>query len=317
MLAICFDGRFPAIQDAGRPQPLEGEALIRVLTAGICNTDLEIFDGYMGFTGIPGHEFVGRVESGPEEWVGKRVVGEINIADGTCDLCKRGIPSQCRHRTTLGIDHHDGIFAEYVTLPVRNLHAVPDEVQDEQAVFVEPLAAALQTLESIHISPHDRVVLIGAGKLGLLVAQVLKLTGCNLSVVVRRDKPAALLHKWGIRAVFQEEVPRQRTQVVIDCTGSGEGFAAALDMVEPRGAIVLKSTYVTPPTADLTRIAVDEVRVIGSRCGPFDAALRLLQAGLIDVGSMIEARYPLAEGLEAIRHASEPGALKVLLQVSG
>lgn len=315
MRAVTFDGQVHYTTNAPIPEPNEHESLIRITKAGICNTDLEVFAGYLNFRGIPGHEFVGRVEAGAPEWMGRRVVGEINVVCGKCDMCLRGIPSQCRDRKAIGINRHDGAFADYLALPNRNLHAVPDDVTNEQAVFVEPLAAALQTLEAVHITPRDNVVLIGAGKLGLLTAQVMKLTGCDLSVVVRREKPAMLLNRWGIRAVTFDELPENRAQVVIDCTGNEEGFGAALDLVEPRGAILLKSTYTALPTANLTKVAVNELRVIGSRCGPFDAALRLLQAGLIDVESMIDARLPLDDSLEGFRQAAEPGALKVLLEV--
>lgn len=304
--ALAYHADWPA------PVPSGDQVRIRVTRAGVCNTDLELVAGYMAFTGIPGHEFVGVAESG--SWAGKRVVGEINVADGTCDLCQRGMTTQCRNRTTLGMHGHDGAFADEIALTAVNLHAVPDAVSDDQAVFVEPLAAAVQVLEALHISPRDRVVLIGAGKLGLLTAQVLALTGADLSVVVRRDRPRRLLEGWGIRAVSADELPGQRAQVVVDCTGTSEGFALAQDLVEPRGAIVLKSTYTGLPTANLTRVAVDEVRVIGSRCGPFDAALRLLARGIVDVTSLIEARYPIEDGLAAFEHAARPGALKVLLE---
>jgi threonine dehydrogenase-like Zn-dependent dehydrogenase len=288
------------------------QVAVRVTRAGVCNTDLELVAGYMGFRGILGHEFVGVAETGP--WAGQRVVGEINVADGTCDLCQRGIPSQCRNRTTVGLAGHDGAFADVLALTSANLHAVPDSVSDDEAVFVEPLAAALQVLEALPISPRDRVVLIGAGKLGLLTAQVLALTGADLSVVIRRERPRRLLEAWGIPAVSADDLPAQRAQVVVDCTGTSEGFALAQDLVEPRGAVVLKSTYTEMPRANLTRIAVDEVRVIGSRCGPFDAALRLLARKNVDVVSLIEARYPIERGLQAFEHAARPGALKVLLE---
>ncbi|MEO8397576.1 MAG: zinc-binding dehydrogenase, partial [Chloroflexota bacterium] len=225
-------------------------------------------------------------------------------------------PSQCRNRTAIGITEHPGAFADYLALTSRNLHIVPDRVSDDSAVFVEPLAAALQSVEAVHISPRDRVVLIGAGKLGLLVAQVMRLSGAEVAVVVRHEKPARLLNKWGIPALALSEVAPKRAQVVIDCTGTPEGFAEALNLVEPRGTIILKSTYKAVPQIDMSRIAVEEIKVVGSRCGPFDAALRLLAAGLIDVESLIEARYPLDEGLKAIECAAERGTLKVLLEIS-
>lgn len=312
MRALVYDGSL-ALQDLPTPQPSAEQVLLKLRVAGICNTDLELIRGYMGFSGVLGHEFVAEVAQGTPEWVGQRVVGEINVTNGDCDFCRRGIPSQCRHRTTVGIFQHQGAFADYLPLSVRNLHRVPEAVSDDAAVFTEPVAAALQILEALHVSPRDRVVLIGAGKLGMLCAQVLQLTGADLSVIVRRERQAQLLANWGIRAVSREEVPPAQAQVVVDCTGTAEGFAEALSLVEPRGAIVLKSTYQGIPQADLTRIAVDELRVIGSRCGPFDAALRLLARQMIDVEPLIEARYPLGEGLRAFDHAAQKGALKILL----
>lgn len=316
MRAVVYDGQSHHLREAAIPTPRSDEVLIRVLKTGICNTDLEIFNGYMGFRGIPGHEFVGVVEQGPAAWSGQRVVGEINIADGECDMCRKGIPSQCRHRSTLGIDRYDGTFADYATLVTRNLYRVPENVSDEQAVFVEPLAAALDVPAAGEISDRDDVVLIGAGKLGLLTAQALKLTGCGLSVIVRHQGPARLLAQWGIRAITMDQAARNMATAVVDCTGNSDGFAAALDLVEPRGRIILKSTYTSMPTADLTRVVVDEIRVIGSRCGSFPSALSALEQGKIDVESLIEARYNLDDSLSAIEHAARPGALKILLEVS-
>jgi alcohol dehydrogenase len=313
MRAMVFDGKLTCVDDYAVPSLSGDQALLRIRRAGICNTDLELVKGYMNYRGILGHEFVAEVVDGPAEWLGKRVVGEINVADGTCDLCARGIPSQCRGRTTVGMDRHPGAFADYLALTARNLHVVPDEVSDDAATFVEPLAAALQVTELTPITPSSRVIVIGAGKLGLLIAQVLKLTGADLAVVVRRDRPRSLLDQWGIPAVTLEELPAEHAQIVVDVTGSAEGFESALQLVEPRGTIVLKSTYVGLPQADLTRVVVKEVNVVGSRCGPFDAALRLLGQGLIDTQSMIDARYSIEDGLEAMEHSARPGALKVLL----
>jgi threonine dehydrogenase-like Zn-dependent dehydrogenase len=313
MRALVFDGTLHLDREMRLNQLQGDQALIKIRRAGICNTDLELIRGYMNFSGILGHEFVGEVAQGAPEWVGKRVVGEINVADGTCDFCQRGIPSQCRNRTTVGIAGHPGAFADYLPLATHNLHIVPDTVSDDEAVFVEPLAAAVQILEAVHISPRDRIIVIGAGKLGLLCAQVLKLTGAEVKVVVRREKQSALLRKWGIPAVFADDLKPHQAQVVVDCTGTSDGFAEALNLVEPRGTIVLKSTYQGIPQADLTRVAVDELRVIGSRCGPFDAALRLLGAKLVDVTSLIEARYPFDQVIDAVDHAGKKGALKVLI----
>ncbi len=314
MRALVFDGHALRVDAAyPTPTPPQGHVLVRVVKAGICNTDLEIARGYMGFSGVLGHEFVGIAEGGSLQ--GRRVVGEINLACGKCPTCLAGMPTQCPHRTTLGIDRHDGAFAEYLTLPAENLHPLPNAVSDDQAVFVEPLAAALQTLHLTHISPHQRVVLIGAGKLGLLTAQVVALTGCDLVVIARQPRPFELLARWGISAATEQEVPPRSADVVIDCTGTPEGFAAAQRLVRPRGVIHLKSTYHGLPQADLTRAVVDEVQVHTSRCGPFAAAIRLLERRLVDVEVLIDAHYPLDEAPAAFEHAARKGVLKVLLEV--
>lgn len=313
MRALVFDGALRWVDNYPAPRRDASQALIRLRAAGICNTDLELVKGYMGFRGVLGHEFVGEVIEGDTEWVGKRVVGEINVPSGDCDMCRLGVPSQCRHRTTVGIDRHPGAFADYLALRTANLYAVPDSVSDTQAVFVEPLAAACNMLEMTHISPRDRVVVVGAGKLGLLCAQVLRLTGAEVSVVARREKPRQLLARWGIPSGTLEGHEPRRADVVVDCTGNSEGFAAALNLLRPRGTLILKSTYAELPQADLTRIVIDEIHVIGSRCGPFAAALRLLEHRLVDVDSLIEARYPFHQALEAFEAAFRPGVLKVLL----
>lgn len=291
----------------------EGYALVRVLKAGVCNTDLELVKGYMGFSGVLGHEFVGVAEGG--EFDGQRVAGEINLACGECPTCRAGMPTQCPNRKTLGIDRHDGAFADYLTLPVVNLHPLPDSVSDDAATFVEPLAAALQTLHLTHVSPHDRVALIGTGKLGLLTAQVIALTGCDLTAISRHDRQIDLLRGWGIDTAQPGEVEARSADVVVDCTGNEQGFAEALKLVRPRGVIHLKSTYHGLPKADLTRAVVDEVQIHTSRCGPFDAAIRLMAKGVVDVESLIDARYPLEESMEAMAKASERGVLKVLLEI--
>jgi len=318
MRGIVFDGqRLRMDSELPVPSVESDQSLLQIRRAGICNTDLEIVKGYMGFTGVLGHEFVAQVLTGPDDLVGRRVVGEINVACQACEQCRRGVPSQCYHRTTVGIDRHPGAFADYLALATRNLLVVPDSVTDDQAVFVEPLAAALQILEAVHISPRDRVVLIGAGKLGLLCAQVIRLLGVELTVIVRRERPAQLLDRWGIAHESPDGVAPRCADIVIDCTGTESGFASALDLVKPRGVLILKSTYTGLPQANLTRIAVDEIQVVGSRCGPFSAALRLLADGLIDCESMIDKRYPLADGLVAFEAASQPGALKIMLEVDG
>jgi len=305
--------------DEPDPVPAADEALIRLRLAGICHTDLELTRGYMGFRGILGHEFVGElVHDAGSLKAGTRIVGEINVACGHCDFCASGVPSQCRDRRTLGIDRYPGVFADYLRLPVRNLYAVPAGVPDEAAVFTEPLAAALQVAERAVIHPSDRVILIGAGKLGLLIAQVLKPYGCDLTVIARQDRPVSLLKKWDIayldaRAYDPLSLGRASADIVIDSTGNAEGFATALDLVRPRGTIVLKSTYADLPSANLTRVVVDEITVVGSRCGPFASALRLMSAGLVDLESLIDARYSLDNVIDGFAHAARQGVLKVLI----
>ena len=319
MRALTFKGGELTFRpDYPDPSPEPGQALIKVRLAGICATDGEILKGYMGFSGVPGHEFVGEVIGGDAgEWLGRRVVGEINIACGECDMCRRGMPTHCRNRSVLGIHAWDGVFADMIVLPIENLHPVPDSIPDERAVFTEPLAAALQMIEMAPIRPTDRVILIGAGKLGLLIAQVLKLHGADLTVIARHKRQLDLLGAWGIRAARREDIPDGMADVVVEATGNPDGFSAALDIVRPRGTIMLKSTYHGLPQADLTRVVVNEIRLVGSRCGPFRPALRLLELGLIDVESMIDARYPLEEGVAALEHAAKRGTLKILLEVNG
>lgn len=317
MRALVYDGQLRLVREYPRPDPVAGEALVRVKLAGICNTDLEITRGYMGFHGVLGHEFVGVVESCPDpRWVGQRVVGEINCYCGACPTCLAGNPSHCPQRTTLGIGGRDGALADYCVLPVRNLHPVPEHVADEEAVFTEPLAAALEIQEQVHILPTQRVVVLGDGKLGLLVAQVLRLSGCDLRVVGRHQDKLAILEQQGIPTRLDSAGAKLTADVVIDCTGQAEGFAAARAMVRPRGTLVLKSTFHGQNEVNLTSIVVDEVTLVGSRCGPFAPALRLLATGLVDVRSLIAATYPLEQGLAAFDHARGKGALKVLVHWS-
>lgn len=313
MRALVYDNQLQLNRAVPEPELRPDEALLKLRCGGICNTDLELVAGLYGFSGILGHEFVAEVVRGPEALLGQRVVGEINVACTQCDFCQQGIPSQCRHRTTVGINGHAGAFADYLGLAARNLYPVPEAIRDSEAVFVEPLAAALQVPEAVHISPRDRVVVIGLGKLGLLVAQVLRLTGAAVIGVVRHDNQARLLQQWGIAAAEYQDLESERAQIVVDCTGQGAGFNDALRLVEPRGTIVLKSTFHGLSPLDLTQIALREIRVIGSRCGPFEAALRLLKLQVVDVGSLIEARYPFDQAVTAMEHAAQKGALKVLL----
>lgn len=319
MQALFFDGALRLRDDLPRPIPLRGESLVRVRASGICNTDLELTRGYMGFRGVLGHEFVGEVaESDDPELRGARVVGEINAACGACATCRRGDPTHCPQRTTLGIDRRDGAHAEWLTLPTRNLLRVPASVSDEQAIFVEPLAAACEVLEQRSIRPTERVVVVGDGKLGLLVAQVLALTGCQLHVIGRHPSKLALLSARGIptEQVARGEasaLPDGWADVVVECAGNASGFATARRLVRPRGTIVLKSTYAGQLEVDMSMIVVDEVALLGSRCGPFAPALRLLAQRLVAVEPLLEAHYPLSEAPAAMEHAAQRGTLKVML----
>ena len=302
--------------DTPNPVPAEGEALIRVHLAGICSTDLELLRGYYPFTGIPGHEFVGEVVSSPTDstWVGKRVVGEINIACGVCSMCQSGFPRHCEQRKALGIHEWNGVFANYMTLPTANLHTVPGVIPDEVAVFTEPVAAACEILEQVEISRSDRVLIIGGGRLGQLVAQVMQTTGCNLQVIARHPKQRLLLSERNIQIVIEPQLAKNKYDVVVEATGTPDGFLRAREYVRPRGTIVLKSTYKGDSVTNLSSIVVNEVKLIGSRCGPFEPALQLLAAGLVDPLPLIDAMYPLEQGLMAFEHAARPGVLKVLSQ---
>ena len=317
MRALRFDGRLQYQPDAHDPAPAPAEALIRTRMSGICNTDLEIVRGYMGFKGVLGHEFVGVVERADDapELVGQRVVGEINAYCGECPTCRRGDPTHCPHRTTLGIDRRDGTMADYFTLPVRLLYPVPSSIPDEWAVFTEPLAAACEVTEQVPVRPTDRVVVLGDGKLGLLVAQVLSLTGCELLAVGRHPEKLAILEQRGIHTQLAGERLPPGADVVVEATGSAAGFATARNLVRPRGTLVLKSTFHGDVSLNLSMAVVDEVTIVGSRCGPFPAALRLLAQRLVDVEPLLHATFRLDEGVAAFEQAAAPGVLKVLLAV--
>lgn len=292
------------------------EVLIKVLLTGICSTDLEMLRGYYAFSGIPGHEFVGEVvdANGHEEWLGKRVIGDINISCGECERCLHQEPSQCARRRTLGIFNYNGVFAEYLKLPVKNLTSVPGSVSDVLAVFAEPTAAALRILDQVQVRPSDRVILVGAGRLGLLIAQVLKNSGCNLKVVVRRAETASILESLGIRAVYPDEVKGELADIVVEATGSPEGFELSRSLTRARGTLVLKSTFAGDVSLNLSKLVVDEITLVGSRCGNYPAGLRALATGLVQVGEMVDSVFALEQGLEAIARAGEPGVLKVLIR---
>ena len=285
--------------------------------AGICNTDLELARGYMGFSGVLGHEFVGVVERAEEAaLLGKRVVGEINIACGKCAYCRDGLKNHCPNRSVLGILGKDGAFAEFLTLPVENLHEVPSSVTDEEAVFAEPLAAALQITRQIEITPSMKVAVLGDGKLGLLIGQALQLAGGRLVVIGHHAKRLEILARRGIGAVLEPASAEwgREFDVVVDATGSPTGLELAYRLVKPRGTIVLKTTVAKMDLFDLNRLVIDEVALVGSRCGPFDAALLALAKKDVDVKPLISRSMPLREGVEAMRlAASATPAPKILL----
>jgi len=303
-------------------KPQSGEALIRVHLAGICSTDLQLIAGYKGgYRGVLGHEFVGTVVDAPDagSWIGRRVVGEINIGCGQCSLCRRGLYKHCHRRHSIGIIGHDGAFADYVTLPIANLHVVPEIVSDEQAVFVEPLAAAFQILQQVHLTPELRVYLLGVGRLGLLVAQVLASTNCDLFALVRSPDKGALLSELGIPTILLDSATAgalrtEQADLVVDATGSPVGFGLARQLVRPGGTIVLKSTFAGGlPQFDISSLVVDEISLVGSRCGPFPPALRALERGVVRVEPLIHHRLPLVDGVAGLEIAAKPGVLKVLL----
>jgi len=319
MRAVVFDEKGLRVEtDYPEPQPGENEALVRVLIAGICNTDLEITRGYMEFRGVLGHEFVGVVESSTD-WpslVGKRVVGEINCACGYCPTCRADLSHHCPNRSVLGIAGRDGAFADKLVLPAVNLHVVPDNVKDEEAVFTEPLAAAFRIVEQITVDSRTRAVVLGDGKLGTLVAQALKMHTSEIRVVGKHTDKLELLAEIGIATSRVDETAELEADLVIDCTGRADGLALALDIVRPTGTIVMKSTVAERTEADMARVVVDEISLVGSRCGPFMPALRALQDKSVVVEPLISDQLPLGRAMDAFELAQQPGILKVLLKVS-
>lgn len=315
MKAVLFEDGLRFVRDRPVPRPAAGEALVRVLVAGVCNTDIEILKGYMGFRGVIGHEFAGVVEQcADERLVGRRVVGEINAGCGRCDYCLGGLEGHCPERSVLGILGRDGAMAEYLTLPARNLHVVPDGVADEEAVFAEPLAAAFEIAQQVHVRPSMRVLVMGDGKLGLLAAMVLGLAGGDVTVLGKHEEKLKIASRRNLKTVMLGALAMERAyDVVVEATGAAGGLEMALGLVRPRGTIVLKTTVAGAREMNLAPVVIDEITVVGSRCGPFGPALRALAGGLVDVRPLIAGVLTFERAGEALEKARERGSLKILL----
>lgn len=306
--SLRIDNEYPT------PKVADPVALVRVRMAGICSTDLQILKGYMHFRGVLGHEMVGVVEEGTSALRGKRVVAEINFACGRCEYCVRGLGRHCTVRRVMGILGADGAFADHVAVPAGNLHPVPDSIEDEEAVFTEPLAAAFEILEQVHVIPSDHVLVLGDGKLGVLCAQVLNLTGARVTVVGKHHNKLTHLRSMGMETMMLARWKPVPADVVVEATGSAEGLKLAMSTLRPRGTLVLKSTVAQDHTLSLAPLVINEITVVGSRCGRFLPALRALAEKSVSVKPLIDKIFPLEDGIEAIGYASRRGALKVLLQ---
>ena len=315
MLAVHLEDRRVAVKRVPRPRAPERFALIRLLCGGICNTDLELQRGYYGFSGIPGHEFVGEVvEASRRELVGRRVVGEINLDCGKCNWCRKGLGRHCPSRKVLGIVKHPGAFREFLTLPEGNLHVLPDRVPTEQAVFVEPLAAACEILDQVNIPCSSQVAVLGDGKLGLLVAQVLHAHGLRVHQFGHHKEKLRIAARAGVSTEWvRNHLPAAKYEWVVEATGSPKGLASAVGMTQPRGTIIMKSTVHGRVGIDSAPVIVNEITLVGSRCGRFEPAIELLRLGAINVAGMISERMPLDRAAAAFRQAARPGVLKVLL----
>lgn len=313
MRALVWDGSAARVVDHPAPAPPEGYAVVDVRLAGVCATDVEITRGYKNFRGVLGHELLGTVAAGPRAWQGRRVVADINFACGRCPTCARGLGRHCPRRTVMGILSAHGAFAEQVAVPVANLRAVPDGVPDEAAVFAEPLAAAFEILEQVHVRPRTRALVLGDGKLGLLCAQVLHQAGARVLAVGKHEDKLALLRARGIEVALAGAWDGEPAELVVEATGSSAGFEAAVRATLPRGTLVLKSTVAGRAEIDLAPLVVNEITVVGSRCGAFEPALRALETGSVEVRPLIAERVPLDRADEALRAAARPGVLKVLI----
>ena len=317
MIAVHLNDGRVSVRKQARPRRPEGFALIRLIYGGICNTDLELQRGYYGFRGIPGHEFVGEViDADTRDLIGQRVVGEINLACQHCDWCARGLGRHCPSRTVLGIVKHPGAFRELLTLPEQNLHIVPRGVSSEHAVFAEPLAAACEILDQVKIPASASVAVLGDGKLGLLIAQVLHAHGASVHQFGRHKEKLRIAQQMGIATELSKKLPVSAYDWVVDATGSAQGLTQAVRMTRPRGTLILKSTVHGLVSIDTAPVIVNEITLIGSRCGRMEPALRLLKNGKVRVDSLVSETLPLSEAAQAFRHAAQSGVLKVLLRAN-
>lgn len=319
MKAVIFDETLKYVEDYEKPTPKKGEALIKVTYGGICNTDKEITKGYMGYKGILGHEFTGVVEEINDEdktFLGKRVVGEINLGCKNCEWCAKDLERHCPNRSTLGILAKDGCFAEYVTLPLSNLIEIPENVPDEQAVFVEPLAAGLEILEQMHIQPCQKVMVLGDGKLGLLTALALNACGLDVLIVGKHQNKLDIAKNQGVKTQLLSEFEQApKFDVVVEATGSITGFETSVNCVKPRGTLVLKSTIAASKELNLAPIVINEITILGSRCGRFEPAMRLIASGKIDFSQMISKIYPIEQAIKAFDANNAKDTIKILLKI--
>ena len=314
MKAVILKDKNISVEDVPIPMPEEGEALLKVIKAGICNTDLELMKGYMDFEGILGHEFMGRVVESPEkEWLGKRVVGEINIPCGCCEICSENDPKHCPSRKVLGIHQKDGVFAEFVAVPLDNLFTLPSMVSDREAIFVEPLAAAIAIFDQIQVDQKDEVLVLGDGKLGLLVAQVMQTRSANIFCVGHHPRKLSLLQNRGIQTTQSVQEWDRKFDLVVEATGSSEGIEEALCFVKPKGKIIAKSTFHGRAKIDVSTLVVNEIQLIGSRCGSFNKTLEFLKRESVELEEMVDADFPLADAERAFDRAEDPEVIKVLI----
>lgn len=318
MKALVFDNELKYVENYPNPVPQKGEVLIKVTHAGICNTDVEITKGYMGFKGICGHEFLGIVEEVNAEdksLLGKRVTGEINLGCNNCPDCFNNMQRHCQNRQTFGILKKDGAFAEYVTLPIENVVEIPATISDEDAILIEPLAAALEILEQVHIKPADKVAILGDGKLGLLISLVLSTTQADVVTIGKHENKLDILNKQGIKTKFLKDTNEMKYyDIVVDATGSVDGFEKAISLVKPRGIFVLKSTVAAEKPLNLAPVVIDEITIVGSRCGQFRPALRLLEKKVLDLKPLLSKTFDFTNAKEAFEYAQEKGVLKVVMK---